>query len=219
MAKEKNDLNINPEDQALKLALPVGIFSYIFFAVISFFWAHAGNTLDNRVLALCLISVSTFFPLVIIFRRFRVQLKAENEQIKIKTTFNHWFWKVSVLSVAYAILFGTIGLLLSIGISQAFKGFVYGALTIAIWPAILAAAWTYFTVNLTENFKPEDIVNLVGFYLIGGVGLSAILKGAITLKDGTGNLVLGADLVLSTDGAHVMLICNDAGNWVKFQWA
>jgi hypothetical protein len=42
---------------------------------------------------------------------------------------------------------------------------------------------------------------------------------AITLKDGTGNLVLGADIVLSNDGAHGMLICNDAGNWVKFQWA
>ena len=42
---------------------------------------------------------------------------------------------------------------------------------------------------------------------------------AITLKDGTGNLMLGADLVLATDANHAMLICNDAGNWVKFQWA
>ena len=176
MAKEKNNLNTNPEDQSLKLALPVAVFSYIFFVIASYFWQNAGNTLDNRVLALCLISVSTLFPLVIIFRRFKIQLKSENEKIKAKTTFNHWFWKVSVLSIAYAILFGTVGLLLSLGISQAFKDFVYGPLTLAIWPALLAAFWTYFSINLADNFKPDNIVNILGIFLVGGVGLSAILN-------------------------------------------
>jgi hypothetical protein len=64
----------------------------------------------------------------------------------------------------------------------------------------------------------DDLDSITG----GNAGDIVILRpcgNIITLKDGTGNLVLGADIVLSNDGAHAMLICNDAGNWVKFQWA
>ena len=88
---------------------------------------------------------------------------------------------------------------------------------VSVESGVIIRTQTYHKV-LGEGDAVDNVDSIMG----GVEGDIIIIRPAgytITLKDCTGNLVLGADIVLSNDGAHAMLICNDAGNWVKFQWA
>ena len=92
---------------------------------------------------------------------------------------------------------------------------VAGAITVDA--GVIIKGQTYHKV-LGEGSAEDEIDTIDG----GAEGDIIILRPdgyAITLKDGTGNIILGADLVLTSDTDHALLICNDAGNWVKFLWA
>jgi len=63
-----------------------------------------------------------------------------------------------------------------------------------------------------EGAADDELVTISG----GAEGVVIILRpngNIITLKDGVGNLILGGDIVLATDGDHIALICDDAGDW------
>ena len=175
MTKPKK-IAVNPEDQSLKLSLPVAVGSYLLFLILGLILQYRDVTITNYHLGTSLIIVSALVPLYFIFTIFHRKLKEDALNRKISFGFNYWFWRDGVLSLAYAIIFAAIGFLAAVVINLAFKGFIYQPYTVAIWPALAAAAWAYFSINLAENFKPTDIINVVGIVLIGGVTLSAILN-------------------------------------------
>ena len=175
MTKPK-EITVNPEDKSLKLSLPVAIGSYVLFLIIGQAIRIKDIEITNYQLGVALIIVSALVPLYFIFTIFHQKLKEDAAKRKITFSFNYWFWRDGVLSFAYAIIFGAIGFLAAVIINLAFKGFVYQPYTFALWPAPAAATWAYFSINLAENFKPTDIINVVGIVLIGGVTLSAILN-------------------------------------------
>lgn len=176
MANKTEKQAANPEDRALKLSLPIAIGGYLLFCLVGFYLTIQGKEITNVALGFSLITVSFLVPLYFLGTIFYKGLKTDAARRKHEFNFNYWFWRSSVLSLAYSIIFGIIGFIVAYIISLAFKEFIYQSYTFAMWPALAAAGWAYFSINLGENFKPEDIVNIVGIYLVGGVTLAAILN-------------------------------------------
>jgi hypothetical membrane protein len=166
----------NREDKALKLSLPIALAGYFVFFLIGLYLQFRDITITNVALGFSLIAVSALIPFYFLTTIFYKNLKEDAAKRKIKFSFNYWFWRDTTLSLAYAIIFGIIGFIIAAVIARAFKDFIYQPYTFAMWPALAMAGWTYFSINMAENFQPEDIVNIVGVYLIGGVTLSAILN-------------------------------------------
>jgi hypothetical protein len=84
------------------------------------------------------------------------------------------------------------------------------ALTVAA--GVITKTQTYHKIA-GEGAAADDVDTIAG----GAEGEVLILRpngNIITLKTGTGNLVLGSDIVLGTDDTYALLICNATGNWL-----
>jgi hypothetical membrane protein len=148
----------------------------VLFLAIGWTLDRMGQTLTNVTLTWALISVSIVVPFALIMTGFRKRFRSDAQNLGRAFGFNYWFWRDGILSLAYSIVFGVAGLAAGVLVALAFRRFTYHPFMFAVWPALAAGAWAYFSMNLVKNFKPTDMVNLIGVFLIGGVYLSAVMN-------------------------------------------
>lgn len=168
---ENKQIDINSSTQ--RNALYAFVISYVLALVFAFLLRNV-KPLDNATLGFSVIAISflvSMATLVYYSRKGLGALVYDKGATKTRIVATD-----SVIILAFSVASTVAGIAIAIVFSRTFKEFIYDPFSFSFWIATAVAGWIYVYTSLSQRIAMKDVVNLIGFYLIGGVTLSAILN-------------------------------------------
>jgi hypothetical membrane protein len=169
--KKQTTLQINNSSQrnALYAFFGAYLLSLILTLIMRATWI-----LNNVSLGFTVISISFIVPLVALIYYGKgglgtLEYSKRASKYRIMAT-------STIVILAFSIASMAAGTGIAIIFAKAFKEFTYDPFSFSFWVAFATAAWIYVYTSFAQRIKVQDIINMIGFYLIGGVTASAIFN-------------------------------------------
>ena len=171
---QNENITENQIDQtAQRNAFYAFVISYIVVCLFSFLLKQY-VALNNLSLSISIIVMSFFVPLITFFVYGRNRIRALSD--RRKRTKTGTFTSMLIITLAFSVASVFAGATFSIFFSKAFKEFIYDPYSFSFWISLSVTVWIFVYTKLAQRIAIKDIVNLIGFYLIGGVATSAIFN-------------------------------------------